>query len=203
MKKQTMIIVIVAVALVTLATVSIALAQNLAFDKITGGTHAMIEEWGNTELWNTYLLQVNPWNQVLKGRFTVRITNPYEQGARSYSSTPVCVNFSTEADGKPSAIVVHRITADGVSGWGPGEPFEYAKWKIIDGQQPDGEGDTLFLAYECRDPNFENTCDTDGDGVGDAPYDEFWPADEPAPACDESNFTDFPLQFDGGNIVIH
>ena len=61
----------------------------------------------------------------------------------------------------------------------------------------------MYLAYECSDPNFENTCDTDGDGVGDAPYDEFWPADGEPPACDETGFDVFPLEVDQGNIVIH
>jgi len=42
-------------------------------------------------------------------------------------------------DGSNWAILVHRITAEGVSGWGPGEPLEYAKWKIHDTGLPGGK----------------------------------------------------------------
>jgi hypothetical protein len=122
---------------------------------------------------------------------------------RHYETSPVCVNFYVDEIGTPWAIIVHRITADGVSGFGPGEPFEYAKWKIHDTQKPGGRGDAIYLAYECYDPTWGNTCDTDGDGEPDASYDEFWPADGEPPACDDTNFDDFPLELDRGNLVIH
>ncbi len=203
MKKWTLLIVIVAVALVVLATTGIALAKISSVSKITGSPYYFMEAWGNTEIRNRIVVNENPVTHELSGLITVKITNPFQEDPRYYETTPVCVNTYKGADGSNWAILVHRITAKGISGWDPGEPFEYAKWKIHDTGLPDGEGDAMYLAYECNDPNFENTCDTDGDGVGDFPYSEFWPADGPAPACDDTNFVDFPLVVDEGNIVIH
>ncbi len=203
MKKRITVLVIVVLVLAMLATASIALAKNLSLSKITGRPYYFMETWGNTEIWNRIVVKENPKTHALKGLITVKITNPFDEGARYYETTPVCLSTYKGEDGSNWAILVHRITAKGVSGWGPGEPFEYAKWKIHDTGLPGGEGDTMYLAYECNDPNFQNTCDTDGDGVGDAPYDEFWPANEPPPACDNTDFDDFPLEVDGGNIVIH
>jgi len=203
MKKRMMILVIVALVLAMLAATSTTLAKKHTINKITGHGYYLIEDWGYTEIWNRVVVKENPRTHVLKGKITVKITNPYEQGVRYYETTPVCVNFYEDEDGTPWAILVHRITADGVSGFGPGEPFEYAKWKIHDTQAPGGQGDTTYLAYECYDPNWGNTCDTDGNGVGDAPYDEFWPADGAPPACDDADFNIFPLEVDEGNLVIH
>ena len=203
MKKWTLPIVIVAVALALLATTSIALAKTLSLSKITGHPYYFMEAWGNTEIWNRIVVNENPKTHALSGLITVKIINPFNEGPRYYETTPVCVKTYKGADGSNWAILVHRITAKGVSGWDPGEPLEYAKWKIHDTGLPGGKGDTMYLAYECNDPNFQNTCDTDGDGVGDAPYDEFWPADGPAPACVDTDFVDFPLEVDEGNIVIH
>jgi len=203
MKKRTMFIVVVVVILVMLVTASVALAKSHSFHKVTGRPYFLVEAWGNTEIRNRIVVKENPLTQALKGKITVKITNPYVEDARYYETTPVCANYYEDENGTPWVILVHRITADGVSGWGPGEPFEYAKWKIHDSREPGGEGDTMYLAYECYDPNFQNTCDTDGDGVGDAPYDEFWPADGEPPTCDDTDFDVFPLEVDGGNIVIH
>jgi len=200
-----MIIIIVAVVLVTLATVSIAIAKTSSLDKITGDGYFFVGEWGDTEIWNTIEIKVDPLTQQPKGQITVKITNPYVDGVRYYETTPVCVNFFTREDGTPWAIVVSRITEDGVSGFGPGEPLEYAKWMIHDSQIPLGQTDpelidydTLYLAYECM-----GACDTNGDGVVDADYDEFWPADGEPPACDESDFKASPLEVDEGNFMIH
>jgi hypothetical protein len=203
MKKRTLLIVIVGVALAVLATTSFALAKTPSLSKITGHPYYFMEDWGNTEIWNRITINENPRTHALSGLITVKITDPVDVGARYYETTPVCVSTYKGEDGSNWAILVHRITAEGVSGWGPGEPLEYAKWKIHDTGLPGGEGDTMYLAYECSDPNFENTCDTDGDGEGDAPYDEFWPADGEPPACDDADFDTFPLEVDQGNIVIH
>jgi hypothetical protein len=203
MKKRTIIVVIILIVLAMLATASITLAKTITFNKITGHSYMLVEDWGDTEIWTGIVVKENPLNQALKGKITVRITSLYEVGVRYYETTPVCVNFYQDENGTPWAILVHRITADGVSGFGSGEPYEYAKWKIHDTQAPKGQGDTTYLAYECYDPSWENTCDTDGDGVGDAPYDEFWPADGEPPTCEDTNFVDFPLEVDEGNIVIH
>jgi hypothetical protein len=202
MKKRITIIVIVTLALALLAPASIALAKKQAH-KVTGHAYYLVEDWGYTEIWNRIVVKENKHTHDLTGKITVKITNPYVEEARYYETTPVCANYYEDENGTPWVILVHRITADGVSGWGPGEPFEYAKWKIHDSSEPGGEGDTMYLAYECYDPNFQNTCDTDGDGVGDAPYDEFWPADGEPPTCDDTDFDVFPLEVDGGNIVIH
>jgi hypothetical protein len=113
---------------------------------------------------------------------------------------PRSANFYRDENGDPWAIVVHQISADGVSGFGPGQPGEYAKWKIHDTQLPDGEGDAFYLSYECNDwVNY--TCDDRYGEAGD-PYSEFWPADEEPPACDDINFDDYtPLELDGGNLI--
>ena len=203
MKKRMTILVIAAFVIAMLTTASIAVAKAASFSKITGHSYFFIEDWGNTEIWNRFVVNENARTHALSGLITVKITNPYVDVPRSYETTPVCVNTYNGEDGSNWAILVHRITAKGVSGWGPGEPLEYAKWKIHDTGLADGEGDLMYLAYECYDPNFENTCDTDGDGIGDAPYDEFWPADGEPPACDDTSFDIFPLEVDEGNIVIH
>lgn len=203
MKKRTMTFVIVAVALVTLAAASIALAKTLSFDKITGTSYSLIEDWGNTEIRTTIVLKVNPLTQAPNGKITVKITDPLQEGVRYYETTPVCMNFGEDEDGTPWAIVVHRITDEGVSGFGPGLPLEYAKWKILDIKEPSDQSDAIYLAYECYDPDWGTTCDTDGDTVPDAAYDEFWPADNPPPDCNDTDFIDFPLELDTGNLVIH
>jgi hypothetical protein len=203
MKKRTMMIAIILLVLAMLATASVTLAKKLTYHKITGSSYSLVESWGNTEIWTTIEIKEKPLPHALKGKITVKITSPYEQGVRYYETTPVCANFGQDKNGTPWAILVHRITADGVSGFGPGEPGEYAKWKIRDSQAPGGRGDAIYLAYECYDESFANTCDTDGDGVGDAPYDEFWPANGVPPACDDTNFVDDPLEVDEGNLVIH
>jgi hypothetical protein len=189
MKKRTMIIVIILLVLAMLATASVTLAKTHTFNKITGHGYFLVEEWWNTEIWTKVVVKENP----LKGKITVKITNPSEQGVRYYETTPVCVNFYQDDDGSSWAILVHQITADGVSGFGPGEPFEYAKWKIHDSQAPGGEGDTIYLAYECLyDPD---ECP--------GTYDEFWPADGEPPTCEDTDFDVFPLELDTGNLVIH
>ena len=202
MKRWTLLIVIVTAAIILLATTGFTLAKNQIKDKITGHPYYLMEDWGNTEIWNRIVVNENPHTHTLSGLITVKITNPFETGARYYETTPYCVNTYTGDDGSKWAILVNRITEKGVSGWGAGEPLEYAKWKLRDTGLPDGQGDLMYLAYECYDPTFQNTCDTDGDGIGDAPYDEFWPANQP-PACDDVDFVDFPLDVDDGNIVIH
>jgi len=202
MKKRTIIFVVVVLVLAMLVTTSVALAKPLSLSKITGHAYFFMEAWGNTEIWNRITINENPRTHALSGLITVKITNPFNVGARAYEATPVCVNTYKGEDGSNWAILVDRITAKGVSGWGPGEPFEYAKWKIHDTGLPGGEGDTTYLAYECYDPEFGTTCDTDGDGIPDAPYDEFWPANDP-PTCEDTDFVNFPLEVDQGNLVIH
>jgi hypothetical protein len=204
MTKRNMIVVIVVMVLAMLATASVTLAKNPKPHKITGQSYFLVEDWG-AEIWNTVLVNKNPLTHELKGKITVKITSSWVPGVeRKYETTPVCVKFYEDKNRTPWAIVVHRITADGVSGFGPGLPFEYAKWKIHDTQAPDGQGDTVYLAYECydSDPN-ATTCDTDRDGVGDAAYSEFWPADRKPPSCNDKDFIDYPLELDGGDLVIH
>jgi hypothetical protein len=201
MKKRTLLIVIVAVALALLATTSIALAKTLSVDKITGHPYYFMEDWGPTEIWNRIVVNENPHTHVLSGLITVKITNPFNEGARYYETTPVCVSTYKGEDGSNWAILVNRITAKGVSGWGPGKPFEYAKWKLHDTGLPGGEGDTMYLAYECNDW-VNHTCDDRYGEAGD-PYSEFWPANGAPPACNDADFVDFPMEVDGGNIVIH
>ena len=197
-----MIIGIISVVLIAFFIAGIALAKPRSFYKITGNSYSLMEAWGNTEIWTTLVAKVNPLTQAPKGEFTVRITNPYMEEERYYETRPVCLNFYQDELGSSWAIVVHRITEDGVSGFGPGLPGEYAKWKIQDTGKPGGRGDSITLAYECFDENFEPTCDTDGDGMPDASYDEFWPADDDPPACDGTGFVNI-LELDEGNLVIH
>jgi hypothetical protein len=180
MKKRTMIFVVVVLVLAMLATASVTLAKNLTFNKITGHDYFFVEAWGGVEIWNTIVVKENLLTHVPKGKITVKITSPSEQGVRYYETTPVCVNIYEDENGL-WAILVHQITADGVSGFGAGEPGEYAKWKIHDSQAPGGQGDTISLAY--------------------GPYGEFWPEGE-NPGCGD---TDFPntLEVVNGNLVIH
>jgi hypothetical protein len=202
MNARTMIICIVLVTLLAFSLAGIALAKPRQLYKVTGDSYTLMEQWGNTEIWTTVFAKENPPNGVLKGEFTVRITNPYAEGERYYETRPVCMNFSEDNMGTSWVIVVHRITEDGVSGFGPGLPGEYAKWKILDTGEPGGRGDSFSLAYECYDENFEPTCDVDGDGVPDSSYDEFWPADGDPPACDDTGFED-TIPVEEGNLVIH
>lgn len=202
MNTRTVILSIVLVTLLALSAAGIALANPRQFYKITGDSYTLMEQWGNTEIWTTVFAKADPVTGVPKGEFTVLITNPYVEGERYYETTPVCMNFYQDDLGTSWAIVVHRITEDGVSGFGPGLPGEYAKWKIKDTGEPGGRDDSISLAYECFDPNFGITCDLDGDGEPDASYDEFWPADGEPPACDDNGFEN-TLPVDEGNLVIH
>jgi hypothetical protein len=146
--------------------------------------------------------KAHPLTWVLIGKFSICITNPYTEGERYCEATTVCMQFYQDGLGPPYAIVVHRITKDGVSSFGPGLPGEYAKWKILDTGEPGGCGDSFSLAYECYDENFKPTCDVDGDGVPDSSYDEFWPADGEPPACDDTDFVNM-LPVEEGNLVIN
>ena len=208
MKKRTMFIAIIAAVLIVMAGAGIVIAKPSSFDKISGKGYFLMEEWGGVEIWNSILVKVDPRTEMPKGKITVKITSPFAEGVRYYETTPVCTNFYTGEDGTPWAIVVHRISKKGVSGFGPGLPGEYAKWKIHDSQVPfkkydETHFDALFLAYECPATTWENTCDTDRDGVPDFAYSEFWPANGKPPACDDTGFDPFPLRLDGGNLVIH
>ncbi len=208
MKKRTMLFSIISAVLIVLVGAGIAIAKPFASEKITGDTYFLMEEWGNVEIRNTIVVKTDPLTGAIKGKITVKVTSPYQESVRSYETAPVCASFYEDEDGTPWAIVVHRISADGVSGFDPGLPGEYAKWKIHDsqvpvGQQDEANFDAIFLAYECPATTWENTCDTDRDGEPDFPYSEFWPADGEPPACDDTGFDSFPLRLDGGNIVIH
>lgn len=202
MKRTLLIIGIFTITLIAFLVAGTAYSEPRSIYKLTGDSYTLMEEWGDTEIWTTVVAKVDATTQVPKGKFTVRITNPFVESERYYETTPICVNFFLDESGTSWAIVVHRITENGVSGFGPGLPGEYAKWKIQDTGEPGGRGDSFTLAYECFDSNFEPTCDIDGDGIPDDYYDEFWPADGDPPACDESGFVDtIPVQ--EGNLVIH
>jgi len=77
MKKRTLLIVIVAVALALLTTTGFALAKTLSVDKITGHPYYFMEDWGPTEIWNRIEVKENPHTHVLSGLITVKITNPF------------------------------------------------------------------------------------------------------------------------------
>ena len=140
MKKRTIIFGIVTITMITFWVVGIALASPREFYKVTGDSYTLMEHWGNTEIWTTVVAKVDPTTEMPKGKFTIRITNPYVEGERYYETTPVCVDFYQDELGTSWAIVVHRITEDGVSGFGPGLPGEYAKWKIHDAGDPGRSG---------------------------------------------------------------
>jgi hypothetical protein len=202
MKKRTMIISIVIVTLLAVLVAGTGLANPRQLYKITGDSYTLMENWGNTEIWTTVFAQEDPLTGEPKGKFTIRITNPFVEGERYYETSPVCMNLYQDDLGTSWAIVVHQISEDGVSGFGPGLPGEYAKWKIKDTGEPGGHGDSFSLAYECFDAKFEPTCDIDGDGIPDDYYDEFWPADDDPPACDDNGFVD-TIPVEEGNLVIH
>jgi hypothetical protein len=202
MNTRTKIISVFFITMLAVLAAGIGLAKPRQFYKITGDSYTLMEDWGNTEIWTTVFAKADPSTEAPKGKFAIRITNPYVEGERYYETTPVCMNFYQDDSGISWAIVVHRITEDGVSGFGPGLPGEYAKWKIQDTGEPGGRGDSFSLAYECYDENFEITCDIDGDGNPDDYYDEFWPAGGEPPACDDAGFVDL-IPVEDGNLVIH
>ena len=60
MKKRMMIFVIVASVLAMLATTSVTLAKKHTINKITGHAYYLIEDWGDTEIWNRVVVKENP-----------------------------------------------------------------------------------------------------------------------------------------------
>jgi hypothetical protein len=189
MKKQTILILIAVCAMLAVMT-GTALAKE-KYQSIQGATYDFIPEWGDMAINNTIEIQVDKVSHQPTGLIVVDISAPW--GTRYYETEPVCVKFYEDKEDKPYAVVVHRITEDGVTGFGAGLPGEYAKWKLYDSQLANGEGDLYALGYECIG---SEACGPDG-------YDEFWPADAPPPACnDDKDFEPYNT-YNESSLEIH
>lgn len=72
------------------------------------------------------------------------------------------------------------------TGWGWGEPGEYAKFWVRDGGMPGGEGDQWIMQSYQFEPEWI----------------EFWPADVPPPDCESFTPDEPEIAVKGGGLTI-
>lgn len=129
--------------------------------------------------------EVNPDTHEATGSCNWKIWHK-EWGWRAVDATATCVLFGEDVGGDPqTAILVSRIETK--TGWGQGEPGEYAYWWLRDSE----EGDQFSINYyRLDDPNTEE----------DEWY-EFFPAGSP-PDCAYFESTEPSLDFERGDLTI-
>jgi hypothetical protein len=127
--------------------------------KVTGDAWFTAPWEGGMTIWLSLdIREVNPKTHRATGQVNWKIWHD-EWGWRELDAHPSCVLFGADVDEDPNtAIFVSRIVHK--SGWGEGEPGEYAYWWVRD-----GEPDQFGINYFSFDP-----------------FLEFWPRGKPT-AC--------------------
>jgi hypothetical protein len=93
-----------------------------------------------------HVREVNPITHRAVGAVSWRIWHPWHEdfpfeGWRYLEARASCVAFHEDVNGSRSAILVSRIVRK--TGWGQGEPGEYAYWWLHDSET----GDQLAINY--------------------------------------------------------
>jgi hypothetical protein len=168
MKKRTMILLVFTVSLLILGATASAGAD--AARKITGGV-----QWWSPGFhgWiNLNIHEITP--DEAKGMLSLKEFDEEEEPVwRRWKGHPICVAFSeTEA----AASLVFQI--DRISGFGPGEAGQYAKFWVLDGGSSATKDEGGLIV---------------------------WPPEDDQPICDyEAPETpDYKFPFQAGNLVIH
>jgi hypothetical protein len=127
--------------------------------------------------------EVNPDTQTATGSVSWKIWHQ-EMGWRAVDAHATCVQFGEDEGGNPTVVLVSRIVRK--TGWGQGEPGEYAYWWLRDS----AEGDLHSINYyRPFDPNHPED------------FQEFFPRTL-APDCKEFPFFEPPEVMDLGDLAI-
>jgi hypothetical protein len=162
--------------------------------RISGDIGFTVPEWGNPKVWFHFdVLQLSRRTHRAWGQVSWILYNESLEGEqwRYLTTRPTCVIFG-EYQERPAATFVVQIVTK--TGFGQGEPGEYAVVWVLDGGTPGSEGD--FWAK----PSYQDQPD----------WIEFWPEDDP-PACEDYPPEDLPeglippqpVAVQGGDLVIH
>jgi hypothetical protein len=161
--------------------------------KVSGDIGFTVPPWfGNPKVWFHFdVLSLSRWSDRAWGQVSwILYREDLEDEKWRYLTTrPTCVVFG-EYEGQPAATFVVQIESK--TGFGQGEPGEYAVVWVLDGGEPGSAGDLWAK------PSYQ-----------DDPWIEFWPEDE-RPDCRDYMPEDLGAQLDpplpiavqGGDLTI-
>ena len=127
--------------------------------------------------------EVNPDTQRATGSVRWKIWHE-EMGWRAVNARATCVQFDKDEDDNPTAILVSRIVRK--TGWGQGEPGEYAYWWLRDSTEGDLHSINYYRPFDPDHPE---------------DFQEFFPRDH-APDCEGFSFFEPPEVIDLGDLAI-
>jgi hypothetical protein len=127
--------------------------------------------------------EVDPDTQTATGSVEWKIWHE-EMGWRAVDARATCVQFGQDGDGNPTTVLVSRIVRQ--TGWGQGEPGEYAYWWLRDSADGDLHSINYYRPFDPDHPE---------------DFQEFFPRGQ-APDCEEFPFFEPPEVMDLGDLAI-
>ena len=184
-------------ALITLSLVVLVLVLTGSAPSLASSSHsarghvAFHADWaGGMDIFIDFdVREVNPATHRARGTVSWRIWHPWHEdfpfeGWRYLDARASCVAISEDNDGNHSAILVSRIVRK--TGWGQGEPGEYAYWWLNDSEAGDQQAINYYRQDDPATPEDE--------------WYEFFPRGKP-PKCAPFPFV-FSSDFELGDLAI-